>query len=125
MRTAKSKSALKQSLQVCMSERNCPPPDVIIYDVSAVLWTINWPSGKIQKILDVFQARIQQALQTADVVLCFDRYNQRSIKTFTRNQRSKASRVHKLNPQMDEPAKEVCLTNTKNKIQLNTLITES
>ena len=34
MRTAKSKSTLKKNLQVCISERNCPSPDVIIFDVS-------------------------------------------------------------------------------------------
>ena len=69
MRTAKSKSSLKQLLQVCVSERNCPPPDVVIYDVSAVLWAINWTSGKLQNILDVFRARIEHTLRTADVVL--------------------------------------------------------
>ena len=48
MGTAISKSTLKQNLQVCISERNFPSPNVIIFDVSAVLRTINWPSGKIK-----------------------------------------------------------------------------
>ena len=93
--------------------------------MSAVLWVIHWTPGKLQNILDVFRARIEHTLQTADVVLCFDRYKQQSIKTYTRISRLKASRVHKLNAQIEAPAKDVCLTNTKNKVQLNTLITES
>ena len=89
LRMSKSKSTLKKTLQVCVSARNCITPDVIIYDVSALLWTINWPTGKIEQILTTFKSRVQHALQTADVVLCFDRYYEKSIKTATRNERSK------------------------------------
>ena len=52
-----------------------------------------------------FKSRVQHALQTADVVLCFDRYYEKSIKTAIRNERSKSRRIHKLNPQMDAPKK--------------------
>ena len=124
MKTPNAKYVLKQSLQHTISERNCHV-DVVVWDVSAVLWATAWPSGKLQRLIDNFKARVNYALQTADVVLCFDRYNPTSIKAFTRTQRSRASRVHNLHPDRDIPGKDVCLTNTKNKIQLNALITES
>jgi hypothetical protein len=124
MKTPNAKYILKQSLQHTISERNCPV-DVVVWDVSAVLWATAWPSGKLQRLIDNFKARVNYSLQTADVVLCFDRYNEMSIKAFTRTQRSRASRVHNLHPDRDIPGKDVCLTNTKNKIQLNALITES
>ena len=124
MKTPNAKSVLKQSLQHTILKRNCHV-DVVVWDVSAVLWATAWPSGKLQRLIDNFKARVNYALQTADVVLCFDRYNKMSIKAFTRTQRSRASRVHNLHLDRDIPGKDVCLTNTKNKIQLNALITES
>jgi len=36
MKIAKSKSTLKHILQVTVSERTCPIPDTVIYDVSAL-----------------------------------------------------------------------------------------
>ena len=54
----------------------------------------------------------------------FDRYFPDSVKTFTRMQRAKSSRVFKLTLEMYAPAKQVVLTNTKNKIQLNDLLQE-
>ena len=52
MKISTSKSTLKQKLQVVVSERNLPIPDVVIYDVSALLWTLRWPSVKLQIFLD-------------------------------------------------------------------------
>ena len=40
---ATSKSTLNHKLQVTISEGNCPISDTIMYDVSALLWVINWP----------------------------------------------------------------------------------
>ena len=54
----------------------------------------------------------------------FDRYFPDSVKTFTRMQRTKSSHVFKLTLEMYAPAKQVVLTNTKNKIQLNGLLQE-
>jgi hypothetical protein len=124
MKIAKSKSILKQKLQVAVSERNCPTPDTMIYDVSALLWVIAWPSGKLKVYVDNFKAFVCQVLQTANVTLVFDRYFPNSIKTFTRTQRSGSSRVYNLTPKMQAPAKQVILSNTKNKIQLNAMLTE-
>lgn len=57
--------------------------------------------------------------------LVFDRYFLYSTKNFTRMRRLGSSRVHKLTPEMPDPAKPVILTNTKkNKIQLNAMLVE-
>ena len=119
-----SKSTLKHKRQVTISERNCPISDTMIYDVSVLLWVITWPSGKLRVYVDAFKAFVHQDLRRANVILVFDRYFPNSINTFTRTQRSGSSRVYKLTPDMQAPAKQVVLTNTKNKIQLNAMLTE-
>ena len=53
----------------------------------------------------------------------FDRYFPNSTNNFTRKQRVRLNRVHKLTPMMPAPAKPVC-DNTKNKIQLNAMLVE-
>ena len=107
-----------------LSERNCPISDTMIYDVSVLLWVITWPSGKLRVYVDAFKAFVHQALRRANFILVLDRYFPNSINTFTRTQRSGSSRVYKLTPDIQAPAKQVVLTNTKNKIQLNAMLTE-
>ena len=67
MKIAKSKSTLKHILQVTVSERNCPIPDTVIYDVSALLWVIPWPTDKLSRYVNNFKMFVSQALQTANV----------------------------------------------------------
>ena len=93
----------------------------MIYDVSALLWVITWPSGKLRVYVDAFKAFVHQALRRANVIIVFDRYFPNSI---TRTQRSGSSRICKQTPDMQAPAKQVVLTNTKNKIQLNAMLAE-
>ena len=88
MNVATSKSTLKHKLQVTISEPNCPITDTMIYDVSALLWVIIWPSGKLRVYVDAFKAFVHQVLRRAIVILGFDRYFPYSTKTFTRTQRS-------------------------------------
>ena len=107
-----------------ISERNCPISDTMIYDVSVLLWVITWPSGKPRVYVDAIKAFVHQALRRKNVIIVFDRYFPNSIKTFTRTQRSGSSRVYQLSPDMRAPAKQVVLTNTNNKIQLNAMLTE-
>ena len=111
-------------LQVTISECNCPISDTMIYDVSVLLCVITCPSGKLRVYVDAFKAFAHQALRRANVILVFDRYFPNSIKTFTRTERSGSSRIYKLTPDMQAPAKQVVLANTKNKIQLNAVFTE-
>ena len=54
MKIAKSKSTLKHVLQVTISKRTCLNADVIIYDVSALLWILAWPNDKLQVYIDSF-----------------------------------------------------------------------
>ena len=124
MKISKSKSTLKRKLQVAISERNCHIPDTVIYDVSALLWVLNWPSDKLHVYVDSFLLFVHEALQKSNVTLVFDRYFPNSTKNFTRMQRAGSSRVHKLTLDMPTPAKQVILTNTKNKIQLNTILVD-
>ncbi len=81
-------------------------------------------SGSSPGRVDAFKAFVYEALQTTDVILVFDRYFPSSIKTFTRMQRAGSSRLHNLTLDMRVPAKQVILTNTKNKIQLNAMLGE-
>ena len=80
--------------------------------------------ARLVNCVDDFKAFVHQALRRANVILVFDRYFPNSINTFTRTQRSGSSRVYKLTPDMQAPAKQVVLTNTKNEIQLNAMLIE-
>ena len=62
MKISKSKFTLKLKLQVTVSERNSPIQNTIIYDVSALLWVINWPIDKLHVYVDGFQKFGFQAL---------------------------------------------------------------
>ena len=88
MNVATSKSTLKHKLQVTISERNCPIADTMIYDVSALLWVITWPSGKLRVYVDAFKAFVHLVIGRENVILVFDSYFPYSTKTFTRTQRS-------------------------------------
>ena len=99
IKIAKSKSTLKHILQVTVSERTCPIPDIVIRDLSALLWVIPWTTDKLTVHVNNFKMFVSQALQTANVTLVSDRYFPSSIKTFTRMHRGGSTRVHKLTQQ--------------------------
>ena len=96
MKITKSKSTLK--LQVVISERNCPIPETLICDVSALLWVLTWPPDKLHVYVDAFLLFVHQALQRSNVTLVFDRYFPNSTKNFTRMQRARLNRVYRLTP---------------------------
>ncbi len=127
MKVSKSKSTLKRNVQATVSERNCPAADTVIYDVSALLWVIGWPSDRVKLHVYVaaFQTFVCTALQVGNVTLVFDRYYDCSIKTSTRMQRAGSSRVHNLTPDMPTPSKQVIMSVTKNKVPLNTMLADS
>ena len=85
MRIAKTKSILKNNLQVEISTRLDPQPEVTIFDGSAILWVIHWPnSGIVQDFVDNFTSYIMAKVDKSDVYLVFDRYHDFSIKSGTR-----------------------------------------
>jgi len=106
---------------VTVSECNCTLPDTVVYDVSALSWVINWPSDNVKRhvYFATFKPFVCKALQVGNVTLVFDRNYVGSEKTSMRMQRAGPSRVHKLTPDVPTPSKQVTLSVTQNKIQLN------
>ncbi len=127
MRITKSKSVLKNKLQVEHSARTIVAPDTIIVDGSAILWCIHWPSnGTVQDFVDGFWTYTLHKLRKADVFLVFDRYYDYSIKSYTRTSRKikKAHTGHKLRTTTPLPSQQTILTTTENKVQLIDILCE-
>ena len=125
MRITKSKSTLKLKLQVEVTDRRSIHPDAIILDGCAILWVINWPShGIVEDYIKNLVHYISLSLALGDTYLVFDRYYDNSIKQTTRTSRAgnNASRQHQLSLLTPLPPQKVCLTVTKNKVQLINLI---
>ena len=119
------KSTLKNSLKVEVSQRLITSPTAIVMDVSAVLWTVDWPThGTVGTFISGFKAWFRVRLSEADVHLCFDRYRDYSTKTSTRSSRAAATRVHQLDLKTPLPDGDAVLRNSANKAQLNSLICE-
>ena len=116
MKIKNSKSTLKLKFEMVISERNCPIPEIDIYDVSAFLCVLTWLSDEMHVYVDALLLFVHQSLQKSNATLVIDRNS--------RGCRDGSSRVHKLTPEMPAPAKPVILTNTKNKIQLNAVFVE-
>ena len=100
MRIATGKACLKQILVVETSTRVWGQPSVIVVDVSAILWTVHWPtSGTVLTFVELFKKWVANHLKNADVHLVLDRYYNYSTKSSTRAAhagKSVPSRVHKL-----------------------------
>ena len=75
MQVATGKSTLKNSLKVQVSQRLITSPTAIVMGVSAVLWTVDWPThGTVGTFIYGFKAWLRVRLSEADVHLWFDRY---------------------------------------------------
>ena len=124
MRTAKSKSSLKNQLQVKVSERTTGAIDALVIDGSALLWIIQYPAvGLVKDYLSNIKLYITEKLENSDVYLVFDRYFDYSTKSTTRCARATgASRVYQLRTNTTLPPKKNLLTVTDNKKQLIQLI---
>ncbi|KAG0729507.1 hypothetical protein GWK47_030173 [Chionoecetes opilio] len=98
----------------------------MVVDVSALLWTLEWPSqGTVDTFISVFKVWVNARLLEADVHLCFDRYFEYSTKSSTRSARANATRVHQLERKTPLPARDAVLKNSANKKQLNTLLCDA
>ena len=83
-RVATGKSTLKNSLKVEVSQRLITSPTAIVMDVSAALWTLDWPThGTVGTFISGFKEWLRVRLSEADVHLCFDRYRDYSTKSTT------------------------------------------
>ena len=127
MRITKSKSALKQKLQVEQSSRTLSSPDTIIIDGGALLRIIQWPKqGIIQDFVNNVLEYVFRKLEHSDVYVRFDRYFEYSTKSVTSNSRAaqQASRRHKLTSSTPLPSQAIGLTVTENKQQIISTICE-
>jgi hypothetical protein len=125
MRVATGKSKLKKNLKVEVSQCLTISPTAIVMDVSAVIWTVDWPAhGTIDTFISGFKLWLSLRLSEADVYLCFNRYHDYSTKSCTRSARATASHVHHLTLTTPLSARDAVLKNYTNKAQLNTLICE-
>ena len=125
-RMATGKSVLKKNLSMEVAFRELGSPTAVVIDVSAVLWTIDWPTkGSVQTFVEGFKVWLSSKLSESHTYLVFDRYRDFSIKSSTRAARdTTSSRVHKLNMKSPLPARDSVLKCTKNKVQLNHLLCE-
>jgi len=100
-------------------------PTAIVVDVSAVIWTLEWPAhGTVATFISGFKIWLSLQLSGADVYLCFDRYHDYPTKSSTRSARATNSRVHHLTLTTPLPARDTMLKNYTNKARLNALICE-
>ena len=103
MRITKTKSVLKQKLQVEQSSRTSMQPQVVIIDGCAILWVIHWPeSGTVQNIIDGLINYVIKLLKESDVYAEFDCYYEHSIKSVIRCERAGEvqSKQYKISPNM-------------------------
>ena len=107
-KSGKSKVTFKKNLQVTISECNCPNADTVVYDVSALLWVLDWPLGKtsLVHLLLHFKHLFIMHSQDVNVTLVFDRYYAGSIKTHTQMQQAVSSQVHNLMASMPTAPKQ-------------------
>ena len=86
MRIAKSKSILKNKLQVEQSVRATGQPDAIVIDGYANLWVAHWPSkGSVQDFITNLVKYVNGKQKGGTRVrVIFDRYCEYSIKSGTR-----------------------------------------
>ena len=73
---SQSKSTLKAKLQVTLSARLITPPDAIIIDGCAMMWSVHWPvNGTVKDYINNFVTSLQYYLDKCRVHLIFDRYH--------------------------------------------------
>ena len=122
MRVSK-KSILKTDLQITTPEPLVPTVETAVYDVSALLWTINWPTGALKLYVDALKAFVMKAF-----VFVFDRYFEDSPKAYCRllrQEKQGMSRILILKTDMPTPPRSAILGVCKNKMQLNRMIAEA
>jgi hypothetical protein len=80
-----SKSDLKKTLEVAVSERSTPFSDTVIYDLSTLLWVLHWPSDSLSNYVQTFKVFVIQAFQHSNTVFVFERYYGDSTKSISKN----------------------------------------
>ena len=122
-----TKSTLENDLRVNVSGRSFGKPSTVIYDVSALLWTISWPSNEstLGDFIVKFKSIVKHGLTKGNGVVVFDRYYTTSTKSYMRMLRQEQNgggRVHILTVEMPLPPRTSIIGVTKNKVQLNKML---
>ena len=97
LRIAKSKSILKNKLQVEQSARATGQPDAIVIDRCAILWVVHWPSkGSVQELVTNFvkyvKGKLKGGTRVHTIIDCYCEY---SIKRGTGcSRKAQVSREH-------------------------------
>ena len=122
-----TKSTINNDFRVNVSGRSFGKPTTVIYDVSALLWTISWLSnaGTLYDFIVKFKSIVKHGLTQGNVVLVFNRYYTNSRKLYMRMLRQEKNglcRVHILTAEMPLPPKTSIPGVTKNKVQLNKML---
>ena len=122
-----TKSTLKNDLRVNVFGRSFGKQTTVIYDVSALLWTISWSSnaGSLSDFIVKFKSIVKHGLTQANVVLVFDRYYTSSSKSYMRmlrQEKNGGGPIHILTAEMTLTPKTSILDVTKNKVQLNKML---
>ena len=113
LRIAKSKSILKNKLQVEQSAHATGQADAIVIDGCAILWVVHWPSkGSVQYLVTNFVKYVKGKLKGGTKVhLIFNRYSEYSIKSGTRwSRKALVSREHQLCLNSPLPPQQVVLS---------------
>ena len=120
-RALKSKSGRKKSLQVEMSLRLQPKPNVVIIHNCTQLWVTSWlTNGSVKDLGDAFHHLVLSYLIiNTDTHPVFDRYYGHPIKGLTRAQRTGSNSLnHVLSLSTSIPSKEDTMLSNGNKVQI-------
>ena len=126
LRISKSKSILKQRLQVEFTNPSRGTGHAVVIDGCAILWVLQWPSKGIIKdvVLNFVKYATNKMHCYRRTHVIFDRYKT-IIKDATRCQRAcEATREYKLTMNAPLSQQQVVLSVMKNKVQLIDLICE-
>ena len=131
MRTCTSKYLLRVALEERISDRLAQKCNTVVYDVSALLWTITWPNegNPLAVYIKAFQVFVLNTLSFSQRgVFVFDCYFDLSPKANARYQRQGkegSSRTYVLKPDMITPPRTCILGVTDCKKQLNVLLSDA
>ena len=98
-----------------MSERIADISDTIVFDVSAQMWAIQWPSDTLRTYIEGFKEFVVHTLEAGDVVFVFDRYFEGSTKAYLRTLRQMKEatcRVYVLSEDLPVPPEMLFISNT-------------
>ena len=111
-----NKAALMNKLKIEVSSRGITP-DTIIIDGGGMLHHLYWPlNGTVKDFLEIGEKYIVKKMQESNVHVVFDKYNDNSLKSDTRDARIGAfHRSYQLTPDCELPPKELCLKSSKTK----------